>query len=410
MTNSPGVVKRPTEIGGEIKQGLFLLFEGLPPTIIESQVISHLHAMEGLGIFMEAWAFVGSRRPLMRTRAAGVCLSEEYSVKIKVFRGFRPALPFSEVLNAILLVRYMRERDTLPDFVHARTEYSTAVAAIAKRATPFNLIWDDRGDSYSEFKSKSIGLPVPLRLLAPFKQAAIKKRLRIAGKRCDAAIFVSKQLERLHGSLISEAKRVVAPCVADESLFYYSEELRAKARTEMGYKSADIVICYVGSTARWQCIDETISLMERAIRSNCCAKALLITPASNHDELMSLCSPETRSRITIESSTLKGINYFLNAADYGVLIRKRNSINWVASPVKYAEYSLAGLTVITTGAVAQVVEFGNKIDNIVSPETFDARSREARKSSVFRDTIAKRSRALLGRKSVMSQMAELYLK
>lgn len=47
------------------------------------------------------------------------------------------------------------------------------------------------------------------------------------------------------------------------------------------------------------------------------------------------------------------------------MLRHNNEINKCSSPVKFAEYSLAGLKVISTEAVDQVVTIGREIGNLV---------------------------------------------
>jgi hypothetical protein len=349
------------------KAGIFLLYEGLPSTIIESQVLSHTKRMFELGFEIEVWSFAVTSEAYALAQEELQRLTKEYStVKIRLYRGIKPAIPFSEICNAALLLWKMHQYKIKPPFVHARTEHATAIAAIAKKFIKFKLIWDARGDAISEFHETSKGLKKYLRWLAPLKLRAISRRLLLAQENSDYAIFVSDALRRLQGGCLPDDRTAVVPCVADERLFYFSPELRAKTRTKLGYANEDVVVTYVGSTAIWQCVPETVEIIEKALHANRNTKALIVSP--DYDKFKKSFKSELIDRIIFISGKLSDINAYLNASDFGILLRKPGPINHVASPVKYAEYSLAGLPVVTTDAVDQVARFGRLIENIISPD------------------------------------------
>jgi hypothetical protein len=293
-----------------------------------------------------------------------------------------------------------------PHFVHARTEHAAAIAALTKLFRPFKLIWDARGDSQSEFKGEVQRLSPFLRWLAPLKERAISKRLKFASKHSDLAIFVSDALRRLQGAAVPVERTLVVPCVADESLFFYSPALRAEVRAELGYKAEDIVITYVGSTASWQCIPDTLTFMETVLRANPAYKVLIVT--TNGMAFEGLCAGGLLDRIHIVSGSLKEMNRFLNAADYGVLLRKKDAINYVASPVKYAEYSLAGLMVVTTDGVDQVNTFGHRLGNIVDIKEFLHYYMERDGRTTNRLEIALNARVILGRGAYVDRFTHFY--
>ena len=388
--------------------GIFLLCEGLPPSVIESQVLTHAHSMNKNGICMEVWAFAVTRHAYVEAINSLPRLSNAYSIIIKVFRGVKPALPFSEWLNALLLVWWMWWFNAKPPFIHARTEHAATIAAIVKKFKNYHLIWDARGDTLSEFRETVRNWSRFWKWLAPFKERAIANRLKIAASHCDFAFFVSNALRDLQGGSLPTEKTLIMPCLADESLFFYSPELRSDIREKLAYKKEDIVIVYVGSTALWQCIPETVALMKQALRANQAIKALIVTP--NKIAFESLFEPELRDRVCITSGRLKEINYYLNAADFGVLIRKLDPINWVASPVKFAEYSLTGLTVITTDAVEQVKEIGQKLGNIINVNDFLNQYVECDISQKNRLAISYKAKDYLGREKYIKLFTESYNK
>lgn len=387
-----------------VSKGIFLLFEGLPPTIFESQVLAHVRAVESAGVQMEVWAFAVTKSAYTSAVTILPRLLKDHGVQIRLFRGVKPALPFSRQINALLLFRWLRHYKRNPDFIHGRTEYSTAVAAIIRSFIQFTLIWDARGDTISEFENKTSQMQAPFRWLAPLKRNAIKKWLNVAAKRCDRAIFVSQALRELQAPHLDLLKTAIIPCLADEQLFYFDQTLRTKVRSRLGYKEEDIVIIYSGSVAPWQCVPQTVKLMQHAIEANSRCHALIVT--SHPQVFQALIPPALQKRFTVTSGVLKEMNGFLNAADVGVMLRERNRINWVASPVKFAEYSLAGLPVVTTDAVSQVSEFGRQLDSLILPSrTIDIASQVVRET---RQSRANCARKILGRNSYINVIMGCY--
>jgi hypothetical protein len=356
---------RETESG---RNGLFLLHEGLPPTIFESQVLNHLRQMNQCGLNLEVWSFALSPRIYRQSNKLLQKFVADYGVKIRLFRGVWPAVPFSRFINALILLFYLKLYRNRPDFIHARTEYSAAVAALLKSLCRFRLVWDARGDTLSEFRKRVSAFSLLHRMLSQAQVLAIKKRLHVSAKSCDQAIFVSNELQKLQGKNIEQEKCLIVPCLADEELFYYDEELRNKVRKRLGYNDDNVVMVYCGSTAPWQCVPETVDIMTRMMELNEKYRGLII---SSYPEAFKDYVPEKfESHFVVTSTSLKDVNDYLNAADLSFLIREPSPINWVASPVKFAEYSMAGLVVVAEGTVEQVVNIGRRIGNVIDVRCF----------------------------------------
>ncbi len=386
---------------------IFLMVGGFPKTIIESQVLAHVSNMSEAAVNMEVWSITSTRKEYLEGQEALPAFHKAFpAIKIRLFRGVHLELPFSEWLNALVFLWWMRRLDAKPSFVHARTEYATTIAAIAKRFRNYHLIWDARGDTLSEFREYARRMRLRRRWLAPLEMKIISRRLNVANTRSDAAIFVSEELRKLDGQGFPIERTLVVPCLADETLFYFDPHLRETSRAELGYSENDIVIIYVGSTQIWQCVPETIALMTQALRASESIKVLIVSP--DRDAFKDAFSMDLRDRVCITSGTLHEMNRYLNAADFGVLLRKSNAINKVASPVKFAEYSLAGLTVVTTDAVEQVREFGRRLANTVEASEFMKDYVQSNVKPTNRLDISVKARAVLGRKSHIDKLVEFY--
>ena len=120
-----------TKINKIEEKGIFLLYEGLPRTIIESQVIAHVQTMCKEGVDIEVWSYCVTEESYLNAQEMLKKLNNQ-TIPIKVFRGFRPALPFSEVLNALLLKHHLTKKEINLSFIRCRTEYSASVAGFLK--------------------------------------------------------------------------------------------------------------------------------------------------------------------------------------------------------------------------------------------------------------------------------------
>ena len=89
---------------------------------------------------------------------------------------------------------------------------------------------------------------------------------------------------------------------------------------------------------------------------------------------------------------------YLSASDIGFLLRDRHPLNWVASPVKLAEYLASGLSVVTTeglGDTSELVERSG-VGTVVDLDDIDEAVRRCEEliSDIKRDRNRFRERAV----------------
>ena len=93
---------------------------------------------------------------------------------------------------------------------------------------------------------------------------------------------------------------------------------------------------------------------------------LLVTP--DIECMRAMCRDIAREDVQLRLGRIAEINDFLNAADFGFILRERNEINRVAFPTKFAEYCLTGLPVIIGDAVPDCTSLADLWGNRVLPE------------------------------------------
>jgi hypothetical protein len=198
----------------------------------------------------------------------------------------------------------------------------------------------------------------------------------------------------------------VIPCLADKKYFFFNHNLREVTRKKFSIQPDEIVLIYSGSMALWQCIDETIELIKDHLRAGENHKTIILTP--DIELFINYFPSEIRHRIICLSVGLTEVNQYLNAADYAIFLRRKNLINKVASPVKFAEYCLAGLPIIMTDAVDQAYDFAINIGNLVRFEFGKCIILKEITSNTQRLVISMKSEELLSREKLVYSFSEMY--
>jgi len=116
-----------------------------------------------------------------------------------------------------------------------------------------------------------------------------------------------------------------------------------KYRKKLGYKASDIVVVYSGSLAKWQNFDFILKSFNDSENDNL---NLLILTKDIESATKKTSTSEKKDSIKLYSVDYHEVPNFLNASDYGLLIRDINETNLNASPTKFGEYINSGLTVI----------------------------------------------------------------
>jgi hypothetical protein len=368
--------------------------------VIDSTVLDHAHRLtSGDVATFEIWTFCVTDTAYSKARARYIQADSIAGCPIRIFRACRPALPGSLWANRLLFWMHLRRHRPRFDILHARTDYSAAVAAIGKHARSL-LIWDCRGDTVAEQVSRLVAAQWPPVLIS-FVGWRSERTRHTAGRVCDRAIFVSEALARLCARYVSGKPFEVIPTAASENMFYFDPSLRCATRKELGFSPESLVFVYSGSLAPYQCFEETVALFREVHAVDPRTKLLVVTPATEAARKIASDS----SCMMILSSKFSRVNSLLNAADVGLVMRKPSPINSVAMPTKFAEYCLAGLPVITSDAVpeayAKALEIGNlafvQQGILTLPPAFD------------RTEIARKSTLLLGRSSRSEQFRRIYL-
>ncbi|MEN8139365.1 MAG: glycosyl transferase, partial [Bacteroidota bacterium] len=109
-----------------------------------------------------------------------------------------------------------------------------------------------------------------------------------------------------------------------------------------GLNEQDILLVYSGSIADWQALDDLESILARFLENK---KVKVLFLSKPHETIVNL-QKKYPDRIYRKWVSPVEVPKYLALGDYGILLRKNNWTNRVASPVKFAEYLSVGLKVL----------------------------------------------------------------
>lgn len=158
-------------------------------------------------------------------------------------------------------------------------------------------------------------------------------------------------------------KFVSYPCLSSSEKFYYSEKLRNSTRKELGFEDNHNVYVYSGGIVNSYHIPEAfLKIFERFSMQDDNARLLIIAKQKTKEMLAVIDGNDIiKDKVIIkEAVPNKDVVKYLNAADFGFLIRDNSIVNNVASPSKYAEYILCGLPTIISESLHDWADYCKK--------------------------------------------------
>lgn len=383
---------------------LFILFEGLADTVIDSQVLSHVSVMHQNNVAdFEVWAFAVGEENYQKSCAKIDTARQSSGAEVKVFRAHRPATIGSLKKNARLIEEALQQSDVQFTHIHARTEYSAAVASEVDTIRDYNLIWDCRGDAIAELDYRYKGASLKSVLIKAARKFVFTQRLKKAGAACDQALFVSSPLRDVMKSYIGKKPSQIVPCCASDSLFYVDEGLRQDKRDSLNLSPDHKLYTYVGSLAPYQRFEDTVDLFAQIAEREADAVLLVLTPDLAKAEV--ILEARVPGRYQLRHGKFDEINAYLNASDYAFMLRDPTPTNRVATPTKFAEYCLTGLPVIMSDAVEACYGMAKDVGNILNEEKIEA---FAPFSSAKRREVAQAHKLLLSREGQVALYSQIY--
>jgi len=261
-----------------------------------------------------------------------------------------PSVPATmyDVIAGIRKAKSLVRRNRI-GMVHARSHIPATIALALKRSLGTKMIFDLRGLMAEEYVDAE-----------HWRKDSLPYRITKAAERrifaeTDAVVTLTeriwpiiKEWEGLRGRDVHHA---VVPCCVDLSLFEFSDEERAKRRSELGI-GAKFTIVYSGSLDGWYLTDKMADFFAAFRQRRGDAHLLWLTNGS-HERVRELMKSRnvTADQFSVLSVPARLVPSYLSAADAGLSFIKLCFSKLASSPTKNAEYLACGLPLIINAGI-----------------------------------------------------------
>lgn len=231
-----------------------------------------------------------------------------------------------------------------PRKVVCRGSFAALICSRLRSITSAEIVLDARGLIFEEDREYDIYPKDISRRMRQIEIESIKTSDRITAITSEMFDYWKQEFE------ITFDEEIVIPCTVSDKMLERIDELKVEAyKSTLGYEDDDIVLVYSGSTARWQSLDRLVPWIQQLMELDDRIKVLFLSKSTEDIERLINLYPDRSTNLFVKHDE---VMYYLACADYGLMLRSSSVTNSVSSPIKTAEYLLAGLGVITNTNLA----------------------------------------------------------
>ena len=338
----------------EGRRVLFISYNGMLDPLGQSQVIPYLRTLAGRGVSFTLLSFERDKA----FTETGIQQCEQLRAKLRA-EGIewhwlryhqRPSIPATmyDVMAGIRKASALVKRNRI-EMVHARGHIPATIAMALKKRFGIRMIFDVRGLMAEEYVDAEHWVEGGL----PYRMTKATERRILAAT--DGVVTLTeriwpiiKEWEGLRGRPVHHE---VIPCCVDLSLFVFSDEERARRRSELRLRD-QFTLVYSGSLDGWYLTEEMADFFASVLKINNSAHLLWLTNGSPERvrELMQRrhVATENFSVLSVPSADVPS---YLAAADAGLAFIKRCFSKLASSPTKNGEYLACGLPLVINAGV-----------------------------------------------------------
>lgn len=338
----------------EGRRVLFISYNGMLDPLGQSQVLPYLRELAKRGVQFTLLSF---ERPKAFT-AEGVAHCQELREKLQA-EGIewhwlryhqRPSIPATiyDVMAGYRKAAALVRRNRI-EMVHARGHIPATIALGLKRRFGIKMIFDLRGLMAEEYVDaehwREGGLPYRITKSAERRILAATDGIVTLTERIWPII---KEWNGLRGRAVHHE---VIPCCVDLSLFKFSDEERARRRSEMRLGDR-LTLVYSGSLDGWYLTEKMADFFASFLEQNHDAHLLWLTTGS-HDRVRGLMRARNvePDNFSVRAVPPGEVASYLAAADVGLAFIKRCVSKIASSPTKNGEYLACGLPLVINAGV-----------------------------------------------------------
>jgi glycosyltransferase involved in cell wall biosynthesis len=341
-------------MGLEGRSVLFISYNGMLDPLGQTQVLPYLRELAKRGVKFTLLSF--ERAGAFTREGAAKCEQLRSELQAQGIEWHwlryhqRPSLPATiyDVLQGIRKASSLIQRNRV-EMIHARGHIPATIALALKKRFPIKLIFDVRGLMAEEYVDAEHWRKDSL----PYRITKATERSVFA--QTDAVVTLTERIwpiiREWDGLRGRTPHHEVIPCCVDLERFQFSEEGRARRRSELGLTD-QFTIVYSGSLDGWYLTEKMADFFASVVRANPRAHMLWLTNGSPERvrELMRGRAIATEN-YSVLSVAAREVPSYLAAADAGLAFIKRCVSKLASSPTKNGEYLACGLPLILNAGI-----------------------------------------------------------
>ena len=333
----------------EGKSVLFISYNGMLDPLGQTQVLPYLRELAKRGVRFTLLSF--ERAGAFTSEGAAKCEQLRSELQTQGIEWHwlryhqRPSVPATiyDVLTGIRKASSLIQRNRV-EMIHARGHIPATIALALKKRFPIKMIFDVRGLMAEEYVDAEHWRKDSL----PYRITKATERSIFA--QTDAVVTLTERIwpiirewEGLRGRT---PHHEVIPCCVDLERFRFSEDERARRRSELGLTD-QFTIVYSGSLDGWYLTEKMADFFVSVVRVNPRAHMLWLTNGS-HERVRELMQGRgvAKENYSVLSVAAAEVPSYLAAADAGLAFIKRCVSKLASSPTKNGEYLACGLPLI----------------------------------------------------------------
>jgi glycosyltransferase involved in cell wall biosynthesis len=338
----------------EGRRVLFISYNGMLDPLGQSQVLPYLRELAKRGVRFTLLSFERDKA----FTPEGVTQCEQLREKLRtqdiewhwLRYHQRPSIPATiyDVMRGISKAGALVRRNRI-EMVHARGHIPATIALALKRRFGIKMIFDLRGLMAEEYVDAEHWCEGGL----PYRITKAAERHILRGT--DGIVTLTERIWPLirewPGLRGRAVHHEVIPCCVDLSLFKFSDDDRARRRSELGLNER-LVMVYSGSLDGWYLTEKMADFFAAFLKQNREAHLLWLTTGS-HDRVRELMSARNvgPENFSVRAAASADVASYLAAADVGLAFIKRCISKIASSPTKNGEYLACGLPLVINAGV-----------------------------------------------------------
>lgn len=396
----------------------YLYFSSLDfDNVFKTQVIGWitLYRQNGLDYEIVRTAGIKKLKSIGRKRAEQRKIGTLFKGKCTDIYLFPESLLAGRILNTVLLSFILLCKGIGRRNVVIQIRFASLYRTLGRLKSIFGkrlrIVYDCRAAGAEEFlyiaehKNRKTLEKYEMLKEADRKMAALSDKIF-----CVSNVLIG-YIRKLSANSIPQDQFYLYPCSADEHYFRFDKTIREKTRDTLKLTNQTVFTYSGGLQLRWHVPDKIFALFgELRSRFSNSYFLVLTSDISLAEEYFAQYEIPRKSYRVINVDNREVYRY-LNAADFGILLREDHIMNNVASPTKFAEYLMCGLPVIISPGVGDFSQIIRKTGYGIeyrNPESLKHFSPDKFSPTECRKAISNYGREHFSKQARLKELMELY--